>query len=75
MKQAKPSLERCLDIFDFFGAEEYEYFTHILYAKSDGTARLLNALPWLQSRAMGLVEKHRGSEDAYPEWLLENEPA
>lgn len=75
MEHNRWSLELCMDIFDFFNAEEYEFFTQIALSKSDGTARLLNALDWIRERAAQLVLEHRDTEDAYPERLLLNRPA
>ena len=74
MKRTAYDLDTCMDIFDWFGTEDYDYLAHILLAKMDGEERLKRALPEIRKEAKRLVLLHRGCEDAYPENLL-NRPA
>ena len=61
-------LDTCMDIFDWFGTEDFEYLNHIMLSKLDGDARVARALPYIRQKAMRLVRLHRGCEDAYPEF-------
>ena len=74
-KHSIHTLAQCMDIFDWFGDERYEYIFHIWISKSDADARLANALPELIREAETLVKAHRGMEDAYPEEYLRLIPA
>lgn len=67
-------LDTCMDIFDWFDDNSYEYLSHILISKIDGEERIKRAMPAIRKRARWLVKLHRGTECAYPEKLL-NQPA
>ena len=71
---ARMSLDTCMDIFDWFDANTFEYINHILLCKVDGEERVKWALPELRKHARWLLKLHRGTEAAYPEELL-NQPA
>lgn len=60
------TLEKCLDILEFFGAADFDYLAHILTSKTDAEARIARALPDLRKRAKWLVKVHAGTECAYP---------
>lgn len=64
------TLDQCMDVFDWFSDDRYEYIYHIWLSKSDSDARLTRALPELIRAARELIRTHRGHEDAYPEYLL-----
>lgn len=64
----------CMDVFDWFDDPMYEYLYDIWVSKSDAEARIARALPLLIEEAVSLILRHRGSESAYPEQLL-NQPA
>lgn len=68
------TLDQCMDIFDWFDDPRFVYHRHIWLTKCDASYRLANALPEMIREAKKLVRKHRGREDAYPEWTL-NIPA
>ena len=67
---ARMSLDTCMDIFDWFDDNTFEYINHILLFKVDGEERVKRALPELRKHARWLLKLHRGTEDAYPEELL-----
>jgi len=67
-KHIQYDLDTCMDIFDWFGTDDFEYLSHIWLTKMDGEERLKRALPSIRQRAMRLVRAHRGCEDAYPEF-------
>ena len=71
---ARLSLETCMDIFDWFDNNTFEYINHILLCKVDGEERGKRALPALRKHARCLLKLHSGTEHAYPEQLL-NQPA
>ena len=71
---AKLDLETCMDIFDWFDDNSFEYINHILLSKVDGEERVKCALPELRKRARWLLKLNRDTEYAYPEELL-NQPA
>lgn len=60
----------CMDVFDWFDDPMYEYLYDIWVSKSDAEARIARALPLLIEEAVSLILRHRGSESAYPEQLL-----
>ena len=64
---AKLDLDTCMDIFDWFDDNTYEYLNHILLSKLDGEERIKRALPEIRKRAQWLLKIHRGTEWAYPE--------
>jgi len=68
MKHIRYDLDTCMDIFDWFGTEDYDYLTHIWVSKVDADERLAHAMPEIRKRAKWLVKVHRGCEDAYPEY-------
>ena len=68
MKHITYDLDTCMDIFDWFGTEDFEYLHHILLSKLDGDRRVSRAMPEIRRRARELVRMHRGCEDAYPEF-------
>ena len=70
----KLDLDTCMDIFDWFDDNTYEYLNHILLSKIDGEERVKRALLEIRKRARKLVKLHRGTDFAYPEQLL-NQPA
>ena len=69
-KRSIRTLEQCMNIFDWFGDERYEYIFHVWISKLDADERLAHALPELIREAAALVKAHRGMEDAYPEDML-----
>jgi hypothetical protein len=71
---ARLSLETCMDIFDWFDDNTFEYINHILLCKVDGEERVKRALPALRKHARWLLNLHSGTEHAYPEQFL-NQPA
>jgi hypothetical protein len=71
---ARLSLETCMDIFDWFDDNTFEYINHILLCKIDGEERVKRALPALRKHARWLLNLHSGTEHAYPEQFL-NQPA
>ena len=71
---ARMSLDTCMDIFDWFDDNTFEYINHILLCKVDGEERVKRALPELRKHARWLLKLHRGTEAASPEELL-NQPA
>ena len=71
---ARMSLDTCMDIFDWFDDNTFEYINHILLCKVDGEERGKRALPELRKHARRLLKLHRGTEAASPEELL-NQPA
>ena len=71
---ARLSLETCMDIFDCFDDNTFEYINHILLCKVDGEERVKRALPALRKHARWLLKLHSGTEHAYPEQFL-NQPA
>ena len=71
---ARVNLDTCMDIFDWFDDNTFEYINHILLCKVDGEERVKRALPELRKHARWLLKLHRGTEAAYPEELL-NQPA
>ena len=66
--------ETCMDIFDWFDDNTFEYINHILLCKIDGEERVKRALPALRKHARWLLNLHSGTEHAYPEQFL-NQPA
>ena len=68
MKHIRYDLDTCMDIFDWFDAEEYEYLYHIWVSKLDGEERLARVMPEIRKQAKALVRIHRGCENAYPEY-------
>ena len=48
---AKLNLETCMDIFDWFDDNSFEYINHILLFKVDGEERVKRALPELRKHA------------------------
>lgn len=60
----------CMDVFDWFDSPMYDYLYHIWLAKSDAEVRIARALPFLIEEAARLIASHRGSEESYPEDLL-----
>jgi len=66
----KLTLEACMDIFDWYDDETYEYINHILLSKLDGEERVKRVLPELRKRARFLLRVHAGTEAAYPEEYL-----
>ena len=68
MKHIRYDLGTCMDIFDGFGPEDFEYLNHIMLSKLDGDRRVAHAMPEIRKRAKWLVQVHRGCEDAYPEY-------
>ena len=64
---AKLDLDTCMDIFDWFDDNTYEYLNHILLSKLDGEERIKRALPEIRKRAQWLLKIHRGTKCAYPE--------
>ena len=71
---ARMSLDTCMDIFDWFDDNTFEYINHILLCKVDGDERVKRALPALRKHARWLLNLHSGTEHAYPEQFL-NQPA
>ena len=71
---ARLSLETCMDIFEWFDDNTFEYINHILLCKVDGEERVKRALPALRKHARWLLNLHSGTEHAYPEQFL-NQPA
>ena len=71
---ARLSLETCMDIFDWFDDNTFEYINHILLCKVDGEERVKRALQALRKHARWLLNLHSGTEHAYPEQFL-NQPA
>ena len=71
---ARMSLDTCMDIFDWFDDNTFEYINHILLCKVDGEERVKRALPELRKHARWLLKLHRGTEAAYPEELLNQPP-
>jgi len=59
-------IDTCMDIFDWFDDNTFEYLNHILLSKIDGEERVRRALPELRKRARKLIRLHRGTEAAYP---------
>lgn len=70
MKHIRYDLDTCMDIFDWFGTQEFEYLNHIMLSKLDGDQRVARAMPEIRKRARFLVKVHRGCEDAYPEYTV-----
>ena len=68
------SFETLMDILDWFDDGLYDYLNHILLTRLDGEARIRRAMPEMRKYARALVAAHRGTENAYPEGLL-NPPA
>ena len=66
--------ETCMDIFDWFDDNQFDYLSHILVSKLDGEQRISRAMPEIRKRARWLLNLHRNTECAYPEEYLE-EPA
>ena len=64
----------CMDVFDWFDSPMHDYLYHIWISKCDADARIAQALPFIIEEAVQLIINHRGSEEAYPEELL-NLPA
>ena len=58
---AKLDLDTCMDIFDWFDDNTYEYLNHILLSKLDGEERIKRALPEIRKRALWLLKIHRGT--------------
>lgn len=56
----------CMDIFDWFNDDLYEYLNHIFLTKLDADARVARALPCLIDHAAALIAAHAGTEEAYP---------
>lgn len=71
---AKLDLDTCMDIFDWFDDNTFEYINHIMLSKVDGEARVKGTMPEIRKRARWLLKLHRGTDGAYPEQLL-NQPA
>ena len=68
MEHINYDLATCMDIFDWFDADEFDYINHIMISKLDGDERVRRALPEICKRAQWLVMIHRGCENAYPEY-------
>ena len=64
----------CMDVFDWFDSPMHDYLYHIWISKCDADTRIAQALPFIIEEAVQLIINHRGSEEAYPEELL-NQPA
>lgn len=63
----KPTtFSECMDIFDWFDDDLYDYLTHIWLAKLDASSRITRVLPCLIEHAEALVTAHVGTEAAYP---------
>ena len=60
------TLEKCLDILDFFGDVTFSHVAHALQVKIDGEERARKALPAMRKRAQWLVRIHAGTDCAYP---------
>ena len=56
----------CMDVFDWFDDDLYEYLTHIYLAKLDADTRIARALPALIDHAAALIAAHADTEEAYP---------
>lgn len=64
----------CMDVFDWFDDDLYEYMYHIWISKLDADKRIARTLPHLVEHATRLIQTHIGTEAAYPTELL-NQPA
>ena len=58
--------ETCMDVFDWFNDDLFDYLHHILVSKVLGEARIAAAMPFIRERAWLLIRAHRGTELAYP---------
>lgn len=56
----------CMDIFDWFDDDLYEYLNHIWLSKLNAEARIVRALPKIIDHAAELIAAHEGTEVAYP---------
>ena len=65
---------QCMDVFDWFDDDLYEYLYHIWVSKLDAQARIARALPSLIQHAAALIAAHAGTDEAYPVEFL-NQPA
>lgn len=66
------SLETCMDIFDWFDDDTYEYINHILLSKLDGEQRVRRTLPEL-AQASRLAGAHpRGHQGRLPDRASES---
>lgn len=63
---AKLDLETCMDIFDWFDDNAFEYIHHVLLSKVDGEQRVKGTMPEIRKRARWLLNLHQGTEAAYP---------
>lgn len=63
---ARMSLDTCMDIFDWFDDNTFEYINHILLCKVDGEERVKRALPELRKHARWLLKLHRGYGSCLP---------
>lgn len=52
----------------------YEYRYDLWVSQSDAEVRIARVLPLIIEEAISLIQRHRGSESAYPEQFL-NQPA
>ena len=60
------TLEKCLDILEWFGDVSFSHVAHALQVKIDGEERARKALPAMRRRAQWLVKIHAGTACAYP---------
>ena len=65
---------QCMDVFDWFDDDLYDFMYHNWVAKLDAKERIARVLPRLIEHAAELIAAHAGTEEAYPEEFL-NQPA
>lgn len=66
------TFEDCMDVFDYYDSDLYEYLYHVWVSKIDADERIAQALPFIIADAIALIAAHEGTEDAYPvEYLTE----
>ena len=64
---------QCMDVFDWFDDDLYEYLYHLCVSKLDAKARIARALSGLIQHAAELIAAHEGADEAYPVEFLNRE--
>lgn len=60
------TLDECMDVFEWFNDNRFEFARYIWLTKADAEERLKKELPAMRRQAEMLIKKHIGFEDAYP---------